>query len=316
MLDPCGNLDDALRRARGIIRDQSFLLNNSAVKTRHLLVDPALESLGWDLSDKQAVYVGQYEELTVHSMGKLDYALCVDGVEWACVKTAPLYHVESVEVGVRNMCGRYGHPAGVATDGQTWKIWRDGSCTAIDIGKDGACESLCSILSPDSLKAHFGRKMDETVRELAPRFLEKQGDAYQQARVNANRAVGMLTDVVLDSKHRYQNDEGMYRRAERAYRNILLWAESKTAIRGVLDGIDGLDGHTREEIIRLSVPGKFHGFARLGQRRVDGEYRKGFLKLLEEFAGAGKQYGGLMDRLVEFVSVMESRDTLYLGACA
>ena len=205
-------------------------------------------------------------------------------------------------MGVQDLCDQREWLTGVATDGQTWKIRRDGSWTVIDISKDGACESLCSMLSPDGLAADYSRKMDETVRELAPRFLEKEPeDACPPTRANANRAVALFTTVVLDGKHRYQNDEDMFHRAGRVYHNILQWAESKTTIHEALDDIDGLDNHTKEEIIELSVPGKFQGITRSWHRgRVDEEYRRGFLELLGEFAGTGKPYGELMDRLESF----------------
>ena len=294
MSAPCDSLEDTLRRARN--EELDFLLRSSAVKTRRRLVDPVLESLGWDLSDQQMVYVEPYEELTALNKGKPDYTLYVKGVEWACVKAAPLCRVESMELGVQYLCDRCEWPTGVATDGRTWKIRRDGSWTIIGIDKDGACESLCNMLSPDGLKADYGRKMDEIVCELAPRFREKEPeDTCPPTRANANRAVVLFTNVVLDNKHRYQNDEDMFRRARRVYNNILHWAESKHTLRKALDDIDGLDGNTKEEIIRLSVPGKFQGITRSGYRgRVDEEYRKRFLELFEEFAGTGKPYGQLM----------------------
>ena len=61
------------------------------------------------------------------------------------------------------------------------------------------------------------------------------------------------------------------------------------------------------------MPGKFQGITRSWHRgRVDEEYRKRFLELLGEFAGTGKLYGKLMDRLESFVDATDSRDTLYL----
>ena len=235
MLAPCGSLEDTLRRARDLIGGQSFLLSSSAARTRRKLVDPVLESLGWDLEG-----AGPYEELTTRNKREPDYTLYVNGGEWASVKAAPLCHVESVELGVQDLCDQREWLTGVATDGQTWKIRRDGSWTVIDIGKDGACESLCNMLSPDGLDADYSRKMDETVRELAPRFLEKEPeDACPPTRANANRAVALFTTVVLDGKHRYQNDEDMFHRAGRVYHNILQWAESKTTIHEALDDIDG-----------------------------------------------------------------------------
>ena len=159
----------------------------------------------------------------------------------------------------------------------------------------------------------FSPDEEEAIRELAEQFDAEHADSNQvRDRKKANRAVVLLTDVVIDNKLKYQNDEDRYRKVVQAYCNILMYAKSKNNIHDVLDGIDGLDPNTKREIIRMSVPGKFQGFPRiLHRQRVDEEYRGKFLQLLEVFAGTNERHDRMMAKLMWFAGKMQERKTLY-----
>ena len=290
----------ALRAVQGRISDQQPRLGADTAATRRLLIEPVLHALGWDVRDPTQVECRQYDQsLKRHDHGA-DYVLCVNDMACVHVKAAPLGYVEDAEVYVEDASRSAPH-VGVATDGRTWKIWRNGSENGVNVGDKDACRRLSGI-SRDGMSKEIEKEDEEGIRILTEKFNSREPDYGQKKDAeDTNRAVKLLMEVILSDKRRYRDDVDAFSKMELAYLNTLLWAKSKKAIRKRLGDIDGLDAQTRERIIQLSAAGKFRSLPRTRRPR-DREYREGFLDLVDAFADSGNRYDLLMDQVEAFVN--------------
>ncbi len=298
--DGCGeDLATALRAVQDRISDQQPRLGADTAATRRLLIEPVLRALGWNVLDPTQVECSQYDQSLQRHDREADYVLCVSDMECVHVKAAPLGYIEDAEVYMEDACRNAPH-VGVATDGRTWKIWRNGSENGVDVGDKDACRRLSGI-SRDGMSKEIKKEDEESIRILTEKFNSREPDYDQKKDAeDTNRAVKLLMDAILSDKHRYRNDVDAFSKMELAYLNTLLWAKSKRRIRKRLGDIDGLDVQTRQHIIELSSAGRFWSLPRTYSPR-DKEYRKEFLDLVELFANPGSQYGLLMERFEAFV---------------
>lgn len=291
-------LTAALLSAQKLIENQYMRFGNNRATTRRDLIEPVLRALGWDASNAEQVKCSPYEKSPQYRDRGVDYVLYVNGMKRVLIETAPLDRVADAEMSIDDACG--GTPyVGVATDGQTWTIWRDGSDSSMRVEDRDACRHLSDV-SWDNISGEVKREEEEGVRILVEKFNSREPDCdHKRDAENTNRAVRLLMDAVLDVGHKYKNDIDAFRRMELAYLNTLNWAKSKSTIRKRLDDIDGLDSKTRERIIVLSTPGRFNGIPRALRPR-DEEYREGFLDLVELFLDPKEEYELLMERFGMF----------------
>ena len=297
-------LTAALLSAQKLIENRYMRFSNNRAATRRELIEPVLRALGWDASNAERVECSPYEKSPHYRDRGVDYVLYVNDMKRVLIETASLDRVEDAQVNIDDACSGTLY-VGVATDGQTWTIWRDGSESSMRVEDRDACRHLSGI-SWDNISGEAKRDEEEGVRILVEKFNSREPDCdHKRGAENANRAVRLLMDAVLDVGHKYKNDIDAFSRMELAYLNTLNWASTKSAIRKRLEDIDGLDSQTRERIIRLSTPGRFNGIVRTFRPR-DEEYREGLLDLVELFLDPEEEYELLMKGFENFTCVVET----------
>ena len=297
-------LTAALLSAQKLIENRYMRFSNNRAATRRDLIEPVLRALGWDASNAEQVKCSPYEKSPHYRDRGVDYVLYVNGMKRVLIEAAPLDRVADAEMNIDDACSGTTY-IGVATDGQTWTIWRDGSESSMRVEDEDVCRHLSDI-SWDNISGEAKRDEEKGVRVLVEKFNSRKPDCdHKRDAENANRAVRLLMDAVLDVKRGYKSDADAFYRMELAYLNTLNWASTKRVIRKRLEDIDGLDSQTRERIIRLSTPGRFNGIPRVIRPR-DEEYRKEFLDLVELFLDPEEEYELLMKGFENFTYVVET----------
>jgi hypothetical protein len=252
-------LVETLRAAGKRIEEQEGRLTKSESDTRRVLIGPILDALGWDIMDTDTVK----QEYTMAN-GRPDYVLFMEGVPCVMIEAKKLQSVDEAEVEIKDYCSGT-HLVGVATDGQTWLVLKNGSWTRISIGTYEACSELFEHLSKANIEGNaieqVRKEFDSLIKKFNAVHLGEDLKEYAKNREDTNRAIRLFSEFVVANKSQFR-DENNFHRMLRAYLNILQYAEKKVTIKAVLDSFDELDPNIKSAIVRLSQKGKYVGVAR------------------------------------------------------
>lgn len=123
---PLEDLHNAVETARRRISEQEPYLGEIELRTRQVLIDPILRTLGWDVSDPDLV---ELEVHPKHAQGskneRSDYALMADGVPVAVIEAKKLGTAFTTAMvrQVTNYAGDDGIRFAILTDGNHWRVY-------------------------------------------------------------------------------------------------------------------------------------------------------------------------------------------------